>query len=116
LEPRRGNAAALLGEAPRGHAEERAVTRRRRRAEAGDLLIAEAAAALARLRDRLAGDGDAEAAELVADLVEAASDFLASRERRAGRSTVVWQIPCKEPFCAQEIAPGGEKRARNRSL
>jgi hypothetical protein len=88
----------------------------RGRAEAGDLLIAEAASALARLRDRLAADGYAEAAELVADLVEAATDFLAGRERRAGRSAAARQILCKEPFCAHDIAPGGEKRARNRSL
>jgi hypothetical protein len=42
----------------------------------GDLVVVLVASSLAGLRDRLADDGFASAADLVADLVEAADDYL----------------------------------------
>ena len=48
----------------------------RETADLGDLVIVLLAATLAALRDRLAEDGFDPAAELVADLVEVADDYL----------------------------------------
>jgi hypothetical protein len=45
----------------------------------GDLIIVLLASTLAGLRDRLACDGFEMAADLVADLVEAADDYLVAR-------------------------------------
>ena len=45
----------------------------------GDLIIVLLASTLAGLRDRLACDGFESAADLVADLVEAADDYLVAR-------------------------------------
>lgn len=42
----------------------------------GDLVVVLLASTLAGLRDRLAGDGFEDAAELVADLVEIVDDYL----------------------------------------
>lgn len=42
----------------------------------GDLIVVLLASTLAGLRDRLAGDGFREAAELVADLVEIVDDYV----------------------------------------
>ena len=49
---------------------------RHREPDLGDLVIALLASTLAGLRDRLAHDGFDPAAELVADLVELADDYL----------------------------------------
>lgn len=46
------------------------------RGDMGDLVIVLLASTLAGLRDRLAGDGYDNAAELVADLVEITDDYL----------------------------------------
>ena len=48
-----------------------------REPDLGDLVIVLLASTLAGLRDRLASDGFDPAAELVAELVEAADDYLA---------------------------------------
>ncbi|MFN2489972.1 MAG: hypothetical protein ABR529_09590 [Actinomycetota bacterium] len=48
----------------------------------GDLVVVLLASTLAGLRDRLASDGFEQAAELVADLVEASDDYLAGLDRQ----------------------------------
>ena len=50
----------------------------------GDLVIVLLASTLAGLRDRLASDGFVDAADLVADLIEAAYGYVA-RDRRVDR-------------------------------
>lgn len=50
----------------------------------GDLVIVLLASTLAGLRDRLASDGFVDAADLVADLIEAADGYVA-RDRRVDR-------------------------------
>ena len=69
---------ALLGQAPRGDAarEEACPMSEPRNPDLGDLVIVLLAATLAGLRDRLLTDGFDLAAELVADLVEIADDYL----------------------------------------
>ena len=50
-----------------------------REPDLGDLIIVLLASTLAGLRDRLAQDGFDHAADLVADLVEAADDYMTTR-------------------------------------
>ena len=53
--------------------------------DGGDVVVAALATVLGRTRDRLAAEGLADAAELVADLAEAAHDYLGGRPARSGR-------------------------------
>jgi hypothetical protein len=50
--------------------------------DGGDVVVAALATVLGRTRDRLAAEGLTDAAELVADLAEAAHDYLGSRRER----------------------------------
>jgi hypothetical protein len=69
---RRSRSSSLLAEAPRSDAREALV----READLGDILVLLLAGTLAGLRDRLSDDGFADAAELVADLVDIADEYV----------------------------------------
>jgi hypothetical protein len=82
MEHRRGHPAPLLEQASGGHdADEEVVgpvtVRPGSTPDLGDLVIVLLAGSLAGLRDRLFQDGFADAADLVADLVEVADAYLA---------------------------------------
>ena len=68
---------ALLGQAPRGDAAQGTpVVTETRTPDMGDLIVVLLASTLAGLRDRLLDDGFEDAAELVADLVEIADEYV----------------------------------------
>lgn len=87
MDGRTGGAQALLGEAPRDHgAWAWEVIVKAQSPDLGDLIVALLASTLAGLRDRLACDGFADAAELVADLVDVTDGYLTEMENRRGES------------------------------
>ncbi len=69
-------AEALLGETPRGDAAGQGSVVTDGNPDLGDFVVVLLASTLAGLRDRLDHDGFGNAAELVADLVEIADDYL----------------------------------------
>ncbi len=74
-----GSAQALLGQASRGdaaEAREAMRTEEDRFADLGEFIVLLLASTLAGLRDRLYEDGFESAADLVADLAEAADDYV----------------------------------------
>ena len=73
MDRRLGSAQALLAETPRGDAPEGLPMRE---PDLGDLVVVLLVGTLAGLRDRLAADGFPSAAELVADLADAADDYI----------------------------------------
>lgn len=80
VDGRTGGSSSLLGEAPRGHATRHetgpALRAPAREPDLGDLIVILLASTMAGVRDRLAADGFASAAELVADLVDVVDDYL----------------------------------------
>ena len=73
---RPGGTPALLEAPPRGDAVDHGKQAVSRAPDLGDLVVVLLASTLAGLRDRLADDGFEPAADLVADLVEVADDYL----------------------------------------
>ena len=85
LERRGRRAPALLAQTPRSNARRlglRAALTRADRPDLGDLVVALLAGTLAGLRDELERDGFDGPAQLVADLVEIADDYLVGIGRR----------------------------------
>jgi hypothetical protein len=104
-----GDQTALLASSPRRH-DGRARTGPVSRANAcgpdlGDLVVVLLAGTLERLRDGLAAEGCAHAADFVGDLAEAADDYVAQRARRRSRASSSSRLPARPS--GQENKDGG---------